>query len=133
MGKVLVEDVRLRRRTHGRIQREVRLRTRVRSPIVAGSAGTLAGTREATHVPGMQTLTNTELVGFMELQVGSLAVQVPIRAADPVPSMPLASFEVDGDACAILIRGDSSSKAVERAMGEAAKLAVAHLSRKLLN
>jgi hypothetical protein len=81
----------------------------------------------------MQTLTKTELVGFMELQVGSLAVQVPIRAAEPGPALPLASFEVEGDACAILIRGDSSSKAVERAMGEAAKQAVAHLSRKLLN
>lgn len=81
----------------------------------------------------MQTLTKTELVGFMELQVGSLAVQVPIRSAEPTPSLPLASFEVEGDACAILIRGDSSSKAVERAMGEAAKQAMVHLSRKLLN
>ncbi|MFT3766664.1 MAG: hypothetical protein QM820_14290 [Minicystis sp.] len=78
-------------------------------------------------------MTKTELVGFMELQVGSLAVQVPIRAAEPGPTLPLASFEVEGEACAILIRGDSSSKAVERAMGEAAKQAVTHLSRKLLN
>jgi hypothetical protein len=81
----------------------------------------------------MQALTNNELVGFMELQVGSLAVQVPIRAAAPTPTLPLASFEVDGEGCAILIRGDSSSKAVERAMGEAAREAVVHLSRKLLN
>lgn len=78
-------------------------------------------------------MTKTELVGFMELQVGSLAVQVPIRAAEPIAAMPLASFEVEGDVCAILIRGDSQSKAVEKAMGEAAKQAVAHLSRKLLN
>lgn len=81
----------------------------------------------------MQSLTNTELVGFMELQVGSLAVQVPIRAAKPAPTMPLASFETEGNAYAILIRGDSQSKAVEQAMGEAAKDALAHLSRKLLN
>jgi hypothetical protein len=81
----------------------------------------------------MQTLSNTQLVGFMELQVGSLAVQVPIRSADPAPSQPLASFEVEGNSCAILIRGDSSSKAVEKAMREAAKEALAHLSRKLLN
>jgi hypothetical protein len=81
----------------------------------------------------MHSLTKTELVGFMELQVGSLAVQVPIRAAEALPSQPLASFEIDGEGCAILIRGDSSSKAVERAMGEAAKVAVVHLSRKLLN
>ena len=81
----------------------------------------------------METQTKTQIVGFMELQVGSLAVQVPIRAADPMPSLPLASFEVEGDSYAILIRGDSSSKAVERAMGDAAKEAVAHFSRKLLN
>jgi hypothetical protein len=81
----------------------------------------------------MQAETKTQIVGFMELQVGSLAVQVPIRAAEPTPSLPLASFEVDGDSYAILIRGDSSSKAVERAMGEAAKQAMVHLSRKLLN
>ncbi len=88
---------------------------------------------DATHVSFMQSQTKTQIVGFMELQVGSLAVQVPIRAAEPTPALPLASFEVDGDSYAILIRGDSSSKAVERAMGEAAKQAVVHLSRKLLN
>jgi hypothetical protein len=88
---------------------------------------------EATHVSPMQTQTKTQIVGFMELQVGSLAVQVPIRAAEPMPALPLASFEVEGDSYAIMIRGDSSSKAVERAMGDAAKEAVAHLSRKLLN
>ncbi len=81
----------------------------------------------------MQTTTKTELVGFMELQVGSLAVEVPIRAAEPQAAMPLASFEVEGDAYAIFIRGEQGSKAVEVAMGEAAKQAVVHLSRKLLN
>jgi hypothetical protein len=93
----------------------------------------LAGIYEATHVLFMQAQTKTQIVGFMELQVGSLAVQVPIRAAEPTPSLPLASFEVEGDSYAIFIRGDSSSKAVERAMGEAAKQAMVHLSRKLLN
>lgn len=124
-----------RRRAHGRIQRTVRwsLRARIPAWLVPASRGTLAGGYGTTHVSCMQTLTKTELVGFMELQVGSLAVQVPIRAAEPGPQLPLASFEVEGDACAILIRGDSSSKAVERAMGEAAKQAVVHLSRKLLN
>jgi hypothetical protein len=82
----------------------------------------------------MQAQTKTtQIVGVMELQVGSRAVQVPIRAAEPGPSLPLASFEVEGDTYAILIRGDSTSKAVERAMGEAAKHAMTHLSRKLLN
>jgi hypothetical protein len=85
----------------------------------------------------MQSLAKTELVGFVELQVGSLAVQVPIRHAKPekpetIP-LPLASFETEGDSCAILIRGDSSSQAVERAVTEAAKQALVHLSRKLLN
>jgi hypothetical protein len=74
-----------------------------------------------------------QIVGFMQVQVGSLAVQVPIRTAEPGPALPLASFEVEGESYAITIRGDSSSKAVERAMGEAARQAVAHLSRKLLN
>jgi hypothetical protein len=81
----------------------------------------------------MQTLAKTDLVGFMELQVGSLAVQVPIRSAEPAPTLPLASFEVEGNTCAILVRGDTASKAVERAMGEAARQAMMHLSRKLLN
>jgi hypothetical protein len=125
-----MQDERSRRREHGRIQRDIRLRLRARVP--AWTAG-LAPTFRATHVSCMQTMTKTELVGFMELQVGSLAVQVPIRAAEPGPALPLASFEVEGDACSILIRGDSASKAVEHAMSEAAREAVAHLSRKLLN
>lgn len=139
-------DTKLRRRAHGRIQRSMRAhlrahgstnqRARAPQALIGGappSSGDLAGTMAETHVFPMQMMTKTELVGFMELQVGSLAVQVPIRSAEPAPSLPLASFEVEGEACAILIRGDSSSKAVERAMGEAAKQAMAHLSRKLLN
>lgn len=139
---------RLRRRNHGRIQRAVRWGLRAETvtsatsmaaatpaaePMTPDSTDALAGAFETTHVLAMQTQTKTELVGFMELQVGSLAVQVPIRSANPEPALPLASFEVDGAGCAILIRGDSSSKAVERAMGDAAKQAVTHLSRKLLN
>ncbi len=101
---------------------------------VVDEVGDLAPTPETTHVLGMQSQTNkTQIVGFMEVQVGSLAVQVPIRTAEPTPTQPLASFETEGDSYAITIRGDSSSKAVERAMGEAAREAVAHLSRKLLN
>lgn len=86
----------------------------------------------------MQALSQAELLGFVELQVGSLAVQVPIRAADPRPlevpgSEPLASFAVEGDACAILVRGDTSNAQVEQAVREAAREAERHLSRKLLN
>jgi hypothetical protein len=132
-----------RRARLARVQRDLRHELwglRARTPGARAAQGSplagtadLAETPEATHLSLMQALTNNELVGFMELQVGSLAVQVPIRAADPTPALPLASFEVDGEGCAILIRGDSSSKAVERAMGEAAREAVQHLSRKLLN
>jgi hypothetical protein len=88
----------------------------------------------------MNSLTEAELVGFLELQVGSLAVKVPVRAADQVDgsvddraSAPLASFETEGNTFAILVRGDTSSRAVERAMRDAAQVAVRHLSRKLLN
>ena len=88
----------------------------------------------------MHSISEAELVGFLELQVGSLAVKVPVRAAEPTSSVPgdvagppLASFETEGSAFAILVRGDTSSKAVERAMREAAQEAVRHLSRKLLN
>jgi hypothetical protein len=86
----------------------------------------------------MQLLSKAELVGFLELRVGSLAVQVPIRTAGPdAPEgpgpLPLASFAVEGDACAILIRGEPTSASVERAVQEAADEAERHLSRKLLN
>ncbi|MCC6557616.1 MAG: hypothetical protein IT372_32080 [Polyangiaceae bacterium] len=81
----------------------------------------------------MQTLSEAEIVGFVELKVGSLDVQVPIRAAEPASELPLASFETEGEAYAILVRGDTSSKAVETALRGAAQDAVRHLSRKLLN
>ncbi|WP_437811453.1 hypothetical protein [Sorangium sp. So ce1078] len=86
-----------------------------------------------THVRSMQNLSKSELVGFVELEVGSLAVQVPIRAAEAATELPLASFEAEGDNCAILVRGDTSSKAVEVALRHAAQEAVKHLSKKLLN
>jgi hypothetical protein len=83
----------------------------------------------------MQALSRAELLGFVELQVGSLAVQVPIRAAEQESSVsqPLAAFAVEGDACAILVRGDTSNAQVEKAVREAAHEAERHLSRKLLN
>src|SRR6188768_1748447 len=79
----------------------------------------LATQRRTTQVVGMQSLGKKELVGFVELQVGSLAVQVPIRHAKPedqgIAPLPLASFETEGEHYAILIRGDGNSRAVERA------------------
>jgi hypothetical protein len=91
----------------------------------------------ATHVTFMQTLSQAALLGYVELQVGSLAVQVPIRAAGPAregdAAQPLASFAVEGDACAILVRGDKESAQVEKAVALAAREALRHLSHKLLN
>lgn len=83
----------------------------------------------------MQALSQSELLGFVELQVGSRAVQVPIRAAAPSASItePLASFAVEGDSCAILVRGNTSNEHVEEAVRVAAQEAERHLSRKLLN
>ena len=95
----------------------------------------------------MQTFSRAEILGFVELRVGSIAVQVPLRAADPwvdraatatsqeePPSVtPLASFSVEGDTCAILVRGDTDDAEVEEAVREAARVAERHLSRKLLN
>ncbi len=87
----------------------------------------------------MQSITEAELVGFLDLQVGSLAVKVPVRSAGAadesraVAALPLASFEIEGNSFAIVVRGDTSSKAVERAMRQAAEAAMRHLSRKLLN
>jgi hypothetical protein len=87
----------------------------------------------------MPTLSKTGLVGYIELKVGSLAVQVPIRTADPrVPEEsssagPLAQFAIEGDNCVIVIRGEPSSMLVENAVREAAHQAERHLSRKLLN
>jgi hypothetical protein len=86
----------------------------------------------------MQSISEAELVGFLELQVGSLAVKVPVRSAtteeeERREALPLASFETEGNSFAILVRGEPSSKPVERAMREAAQEAVRHLSKKLLN
>lgn len=76
------------------------------------------------------------VVGYVELEVGSLAVQVPVRQADPEEpdhTASLASFETDGQECTIVVRGDTTSGAGEEALKQAAEAAVRHLSRKLLN
>ena len=83
----------------------------------------------------MQVLTQRELLGFVEVQVGSKSVKVPICAAkhDDSAEAELARFVLEGDAYAIVVRGDSGSPVVERAVREAAHEAERHLSRKLLN
>ena len=69
------------------------------------------------------------------MDLGSLAVQVPVRVAkgEEVAAEPLATFESEGDACAIVVRGDTSSTEVSNAMRRAAQDAIRHFSRKLLN
>ncbi len=64
-----------------------------------------------------------------------MAVQVPVRVAkgEEAAAEPLASFQAEGDACAIVVRGDTSSTEVSLAMKQAAQDAIRHFSRKLLN
>jgi hypothetical protein len=93
----------------------------------------------------MEEQSRTELLGYVELRVGSLAVQVPLRAAgvglspsrepyaNPFTPAPLATFEVEGDSGVIFVHGEPSDEAVEKAIHEAALVAAKHLSRKLLN
>jgi hypothetical protein len=91
----------------------------------------------ATYVGRMQTSAGRRVFGFIELQVGSLPVKIPVRAAaqgtEGDRSLPLAQFEVEGDSCAIAVRAEPSTPGVEQAVREAAEQAVVHLSRKLLN
>jgi hypothetical protein len=85
----------------------------------------------------MQVLTQAELLGFVEVRVGSITVQVPIRAASSIGSKeidsPVAKFVAEDDTYAILVQGDAASAPVQRAVREAAREAERHLSRKLLN
>ena len=82
----------------------------------------------------MMTLTDSRLLGFVELTVGSLQVQVPIRAQDDATQeMPLARFEVHGKKFAIMVAEDTRSETMRKAVEEAAEDALKHLSRTLLN
>ncbi len=79
-------------------------------------------------------LVTAKILGYVELKVGTLDVEVPIRAR-PIPraGAPLAMFEVEGDAYAIVVSDESRSASMKRAVEEAAEDALRHLSRKLLN
>ncbi len=80
------------------------------------------------------TLTESRLLGFVELTVGSLQVQVPIRAQEgATQETPLARFEVHGNKYAIMVAEDSRSETMRKAVEEAAEDALKHLSKKLLN
>jgi hypothetical protein len=85
----------------------------------------------------MQARLDKRVLGFIQLQVGSLPVKIPLRSAerpaDGDSAGPLAQFEVEGNSCAISVREDPSFPGVEQAVREAADKAVVHLSHKLLN
>ena len=74
------------------------------------------------------------VAGFVDRKVGSIHVRVPLRQI-PEPSLdtPLASFEMEGDAYAILVRRPDRSKEMMDAVHAAAEEALVRLSRKLLN
>ncbi|MFO0617416.1 MAG: hypothetical protein U0414_32770 [Polyangiaceae bacterium] len=80
-------------------------------------------------------LTFSKLLGYVELKVGSLDVEVPIRTrGEPAPDgTPLAMFEMKGDAYAIMVTEESRSQTMSAAVEHAAEDALRHLSRKLLN
>lgn len=94
---------------------------------------------------GMQTPFETELLGFVQLKVGSRDVQVPIRRETPAPladagrddgpleAASVARFLMEGDRFAIVVRGDVAQQAVSTAVQKAAEVALRALSRKLLN
>ncbi len=85
----------------------------------------------------MQVSGDRRIFGFIELQVGSLPVRIPVQlalpSADDDESLPLAQFEADGDSYAISVRADPSTPGVQQAVREAAEKALTHLSHKLLN
>lgn len=79
-------------------------------------------------------LNHAELVGFVELKVGSLDVRVPVRRVpEPVAETPLAEFAIEGTAFAIMVRDKDKSAQMMAAVQEAAEEALKQLSRKLLN
>jgi hypothetical protein len=75
-----------------------------------------------------------KILGYVELKVGTIDIEVPIRAREKARvDAPLAAFEVEGDAYAIVVTGDSRSENMREAVESAAEDALRHLSRKLLN
>jgi hypothetical protein len=85
----------------------------------------------------MHASTDRRVFGFIELQVGSVPVKIPVRSAAPqadgAPAAPLAQLEVEGNSCAISVREDPSFPGVEQAVREVAEQAMVHLRHKLLN
>ncbi|MFO0550692.1 MAG: hypothetical protein U0271_20020 [Polyangiaceae bacterium] len=75
-----------------------------------------------------------ELVGFVELTVGSTEIKVPLRRVrDPDADTPLAMFAMEGPSYAILVRDRNRSASMMEAVESACEEAVRQLSKKLLN
>jgi hypothetical protein len=85
----------------------------------------------------MITHPDRKFLGFVDLDLGSSAVRVPVQAVDPLQESstqaPLVSFECEGDVCEFLVRGDASSEAVNQSLQNAAVEALRLLSRRMLN
>ncbi len=80
------------------------------------------------------TIVQAELLGFVELRVGSMEVRVPVRKAPGANSeSPLAKFAMEGNAYAILVREKDESAPMMAAVEQACEDAVRQLSKKLLN
>ena len=76
----------------------------------------------------------SEIVGFVEIKVGSIDVRVPLRVApSEIDDRPLAAFEVEGDRYAIVVRKQTRDAAMMEAVEQASIEALQHLSRKMLN
>lgn len=80
------------------------------------------------------TIVQAELLGFVELKVGSMEVRVPVRKApEATGESPLAKFAMEGNAYAILVREKDESAPMMAAVEQACEDAVRQLSKKLLN
>jgi hypothetical protein len=80
--------------------------------------------------------TSTELLGFVDIELGARRVRIPIRSADPevAEAEPaLASFVASGTEGAIVVRAEVTSPLFDAAVRTAAEEAERYFSRKLLN
>jgi hypothetical protein len=80
------------------------------------------------------TIVQAELLGFVELRVGSMEVRVPVRKApENNIDSPLAKFAMEGNSYAILVKEKDESAPMLAAVEQACEDAVRQLSKKLLN
>lgn len=79
------------------------------------------------------TIVQAELLGFVELRVGSMEVRVPVRKAPNANDCPLAKFAMEGNSYAILVKERDESAPMLAAVEQACEDAVRQLSKKLLN